>query len=145
MGLSDFGSEIRGKMGEDEGIFGDTKSATDTYFADEAQPSVTSENIPTAESREPQLKSSEEAIETLKGGAEKLGEVGSKAVTALRTLFEQIKDKIKRKDLEKLEREITEIEEEKKIILERAGLLQHKKKLEDQLREIKSRKLEGLI
>jgi len=150
MGLSDIGSQIRATMGEDEGIVSGTKSANETYFGDESQsfgeesPSE-SRPISRVEFNEKPLPSTEDTLATLKTGAEKLGEAGSKAVVALRTLFEQIKDKIKRKDLEKLEAEIQKIEDEKKIELERAGLLKHKLKLEEQLKAIKSRKLEGLI
>lgn len=143
MGLSDIGSQIRATMGDEEGIVSGTSSANETYFGDES--STESQPISRVEFNEKPLPSTEDTLATLKSGAEKLGEAGSKAVVALRTLFEQIKDKIKRKDLEKLENEIQKIEDEKKIELERAGLLKHKSRLEEQLKAIKSRKLEGLI
>lgn len=153
MGLSDIGLDIRAKM-ESEGFSGENKSASDLFFGDEIQPtetekprSVVSESSFEMKEQQPEFatKSTEEAIATLKGGVEKLGEIGSKGIVALRTLFEQMRDKIKRRDVEKLEKEIEKIEDEKKRELEKAGLLKHKQKLEEQLKAIKSRKLEGLI
>jgi len=144
MGLSDIGSEIRGTMGLDEEIVSGAKSTSESNFG--FGESLLGDDKPSKiEFVGDRMHTTEETLATLKSGAEKLGEAGSKAVVALRTLFEQVKEKIKRKDLEKLESEIQKIEDEKKIELERAGLLKHKLKLEEQLKAIKSRKLEGLI
>jgi hypothetical protein len=90
-------------------------------------------------------KEREESIQKLQVGVEKLGEAGAKGITALRSLFERMKDKMKRKDVDRLENEIKELEDEKKLQLEKAGLLDQKIKLEKELEEIKKRKLESLI
>ena len=87
----------------------------------------------------------EETVSKIREGVEGLGKVGSDAVKSLRSLFEQVKDKIKRKDVDRLESQIQNLEEQKKMELEKMGLTEQKKKLERELAEIKSRKLETII
>jgi hypothetical protein len=76
---------------------------------------------------------SPETERALKG----LAEAGIKAVTLLRGIFERAKEKLERRDIEKLEKEIAELEEKKKRELELAGLRAEKERLEKELAELK--------
>lgn len=78
-------------------------------------------------------KTTEEMIEDLK----RLGRAGAEGIKKLRGLFETVKEKLARREIEKLEKEIKELEETKKRELEKAGLLEEKRRLEKELAELK--------
>jgi hypothetical protein len=84
------------------------------------------------------VKSTEEVID-------KLATAGAKGVSFARGLFEKIKHKMEQRDIEKLEKEIASLEEEKKKALEEAGLRAKKEALEKELVELKKPKLESVV
>jgi len=84
------------------------------------------------------VKSTEEVID-------KLATTGAKGISFARGLFEKIKHKMEQRDIEKLEKEIANLEEEKKKALEEAGLRAKKEALEKELAELKKPKLESVV
>jgi predicted phage tail protein len=76
---------------------------------------------------------------------EKLAKAGSAGITKARELFEKMKASRAHKDIDKLEKEIAELEEAKKEALEKAGLEEQKTKLTKELNELKKPKLEAMV
>lgn len=131
--LTEYGDELAEQMNPDKFIH-----KKETPVSIESEPTATE---PIMKEETSEIPSTDELLERVKT----LAGAGSKALVGLRSLFEQVKEKIKRRDVERLEREIAKLEEEKKTELEKSGLLDQKKKLEQELIEVKTRKLASLI
>lgn len=85
----------------------------------------------------PSTKSVEEVIR-------ELAHYGSEGIKKAREIYEKIKHKLETREIDKLEKEISELEEKKKEALTKAGLEEKKKQLEAELAEIKKKRLESI-
>lgn len=73
---------------------------------------------------------------------ERLGKAGAAGIVKARELLEKMKESKAHKDIDKLEKEIAELEETKKKVLLEAGLKEQKAKLESELNALKMPKLQ---